>query len=106
MILSLLLQVVEEPSVKGKTSTELDAALAASVQDHLAKLEARTAEVKAALEQMEREDERKITSENIREGWSAGVSSAHTERWRIPRDGTGNRSVRHASSHISDPDLR
>lgn len=76
MVLSLLLQINEQPSVKGKSapSVELDEALAQALEEHVSKLKARQAEVQKSISEMEAEEKRKITSDSIREGWSSGVS--------------------------------
>ncbi|KDN39624.1 hypothetical protein K437DRAFT_258995 [Tilletiaria anomala UBC 951] len=80
MIISLLLQINEEDGVKGKQSAELDEALVSSLKGHLGKLEERTKQVKEQIAQMEEEDKKKITSDSIREGWSAGyVAKAELE---------------------------
>lgn len=76
MILSLLLQINEEPSVKGKTSTELDQALIEKVKEHEKKLGERQTEVEKEIEKREAEDTKKITSEGIKDGWSSSVSSS------------------------------
>lgn len=76
MILSLLLQINEEPSVKGKTSTELDQALIEKVKEHEKKLGERQTEVEKEIKKREAEDTKKITSEGIKDGWSSSVSSS------------------------------
>lgn len=78
MVLSLLLQINEESSVKGKTGSELDIALVNMLQDHKSKLRERQNQVQDRIEAMIVEDNKKITSDNIREGWSSGVSSRET----------------------------
>lgn len=81
MILSLLLQINEEPSVKGKTGTELDSALEAKLAEHLGKLKARTVQLKGDITKIEDEDRKKITSEGLREGFNSGhVSKAEKEK--------------------------
>lgn len=74
MILSLLLQINEEPSVKGKASSELDEALVEKLKEHDRKLGERQVEVEKEIEKRAEEDKKKITSEGIRDGWSSGVS--------------------------------
>ena len=74
MFLSLLLQINEDASVKGKSGDELDQALVALLSDHEKKLAERQATVISTIATMEEEDKRKITSDGIKEGWSAGVS--------------------------------
>ena len=73
MVLSLLLQVNEDSMVKGKAGDDLDKGLAALLDDHKTKLAERQGIVVAAIEKMLEEDKKKITSDGIREGWSAGV---------------------------------
>lgn len=86
MVLSLLLQINEEPSVKGKSSSELDEALVAKLQEHQSKLAQRQTEVKRKIEEMEEEDGRKITSDSLREGWSGGhVTKAEPEPAPAPK---------------------
>lgn len=75
MILSLLLQINEEPAVKGKQGAELDEALVASLSSHQSKLSQRTEQVDRQLRDMEAEDARKITSDGLREGFSSGFVS-------------------------------
>ena len=66
--------------MKGKTSTELDQALAESLKGHLKQLNERTKEVKDQVTKMEAEDKRKITSAGIREGWSSSVSTSFPQQ--------------------------
>lgn len=72
MILSLLLQIGEEKDVKGKQGDALDQALVQKLTEHQSKLMERQETVLSTIEKMEEEDKRKITSDNIREGWSSG----------------------------------
>lgn len=74
MILSLLLQINEEESVKGKNGDELDTGLTVMLQDHKVKLAERQKQVLDSIEKIVGEDKKKITSDNIKEGWSSGVS--------------------------------
>lgn len=74
MILSLLLQINEDTSVKGKSGDELDTGLTAMLEDHKIKLAERQKQVLDSIEKMVEEDKKKITSDNIKEGWSSGVS--------------------------------
>ena len=74
MVLSLLLQINEESSVKGKTGSDLDGALVDMLRDHKVKLGERQGQVKEKIRTMEEEDKKKITSDNIKQGWSSGVS--------------------------------
>ncbi|PWN17918.1 hypothetical protein BCV69DRAFT_285510 [Microstroma glucosiphilum] len=71
MLLSLLLQINEEPSVKGKADTELDEALVAKLVDHQGRLKARTLQLKADIQRIEEEDKKKITSEGLKEGFNS-----------------------------------
>lgn len=89
MVLSLLLQINEAPSVKGKSGNELDEALTAQLKEHREKLAARTLQASAQLKGYEEEEKRKITSDGIREGWSSGVSGSL-------RDGTLSADTRAA----------
>lgn len=72
MILSLLLQIQQQDNVKGKSGQELDEALVTELQGHQEKLAARQVQAKFELEQMEKEDSKKITSDSIRDGWNSG----------------------------------
>lgn len=89
MILSLLLQINDEPSVKGKSSSDLDEALVAKLQEHQTKLAERQTEVASKISEMEEEDRRKITSDSLREGWSGGhVTKAEPEPAPAPKPAT------------------
>ncbi|EPQ27272.1 uncharacterized protein PFL1_05195 [Pseudozyma flocculosa PF-1] len=82
MILSLLLQINQEPSVKGKEPSDpaLIEGLAAQLEHHSSQLTKRQQQIKDELAKMEAEDAKKITSDGIREGWSSGhVSKAEPE---------------------------
>lgn len=80
MILSLLLQINEDSSVKGKQASELDDALVSKLKEHSTKLEQRTQQITKQIASMEQEDARKITSEGLREGFSSGhISKAERE---------------------------
>lgn len=79
MILSLLLQIKEEPSVKGKQGEELDAALIDKLKEHQQRLSERQNQVITTIEQYEEEDKRKITSDGIKEGWSSGYVNKEKE---------------------------
>lgn len=72
MMLSLLLQINEEPTVKGKQGFELDQGLVSNLKEHQVKLAARQKQVIETIKQLEEEESRKITSDSIREGWSSG----------------------------------
>lgn len=72
MILSLLLQINEESSVKGKSGSELDEALVSKLDEHRGKLKQRTSEVVNQIDTMEAEDKRKITSDGLRDGFNTG----------------------------------
>lgn len=72
MMLSLLLQINEEPSVKGKSGAELDDSLSAKLEEHQQRLAQRQKDVINEIATLEDEEGRKITSESIREGWSSG----------------------------------
>ncbi|SNX86716.1 related to Hsp90 co-chaperone Cdc37 [Melanopsichium pennsylvanicum] len=80
MILSLLLQIQQQDHVKGKGGNELDQVLLKELQGHKEKLGARKTQIQFELEQMEKEDSKKITSDSIREGWNSGyVAKAECE---------------------------
>ncbi|TKY88122.1 hypothetical protein EX895_002832 [Sporisorium graminicola] len=80
MILSLLLQIQQQENIKGKTGDELDQLLVSELEGHKAKLAARQTQIHFELEQMEKEDSKKITSDGIREGWNSGyVAKAEPE---------------------------
>jgi cell division cycle protein 37 len=79
MMLSLLLQIKEEPSIKGKQGGELDAALVEKLKEHQGKLSERQKQVISNIDQFEEEDKRKITSDGIREGWSSGYVNKEEE---------------------------
>lgn len=80
MILSLLLQIQQQDSVKGKSGDDLDQALVKELEEHREKLGARQTQIHFELEQMEKEDSKKITSDGIKEGWSSGyVAKAEPE---------------------------
>lgn len=81
MILSLLLQINEDQSVKGKSGDDLDTSLTALLQDHKVKLAERQKEVVNSIEKIEAEDKKKITSDNIKEGWSSSVSNRDFLYW-------------------------
>ena len=74
MMLSLLLQINEEPSVKGKSGSDLDEALVSKLKEHQEKLKKRSAEIRINIARLEDEQRKKITSEGLREGFSSGVS--------------------------------
>lgn len=79
MMLSLLLQIKEEESVKGKSGEELAAALVEKLKEHQGKLSERQKEVISSIDKIEEEDKRKITSDGIREGWSSGYVNKEKE---------------------------
>lgn len=72
MILSLLLQIQQHENLKGKAGNDLDEALLNELQRHREKLGARQTQIQFELEQMEKEDSKKITSDSIRDGWNSG----------------------------------
>lgn len=80
MILSLLLQIQQQDNVKGKTGDDLDQLLVSELEGHKQKLAARQTQINFELEQMEKEDSKKITSDGIKEGWNSGyVAKAEPE---------------------------
>ncbi|UZJ57476.1 hypothetical protein CBS101457_006796 [Exobasidium rhododendri] len=72
MILSLLLQINEDASVKGKQGSELDSGLSELLKDHKVKLAERQKAVEDGIISIEAENKKKITSDGIKEGWSSG----------------------------------
>lgn len=73
ILLSLLLQINEEPNVKKAHGTsDLDAALTTSMKSHLIKIEKRQSKISSELAEMDEEDAHKITSDSLRDGWNSG----------------------------------
>ncbi|PWN53302.1 hypothetical protein IE53DRAFT_373099 [Violaceomyces palustris] len=74
MVLSLLLQIHQDPSVKAQTGKDeaLQSLLVEKLDGHVSKLRMRQTEVCDQIEKMKAEDSRKITSDSLREGWSSG----------------------------------
>ncbi|WFD30564.1 hsp90 co-chaperone Cdc37 [Malassezia sp. CBS 17886] len=75
MMLSLLLQINDEAPVKTSAgdASALAGELDAQLQDHLHQLDARQAKITDELEQMRKEDAKKITSDSLHEGFSASM---------------------------------
>jgi cell division cycle protein 37 len=75
MVHALLLTILDEIKEKGieKDAPEMDQALVDALRSHLEKLEEEQAKVKAELQQEEKEQQKKITSEDIHEGWDSKV---------------------------------
>jgi cell division cycle protein 37 len=75
MVLALLLTILDEVKEKGieRDTPEMDQALVDALRLHLGKLEEEQAKVKAELQQEEKERQKKITSEDIHEGWDSKV---------------------------------
>ncbi|KAE8208191.1 hypothetical protein CF327_g7161, partial [Tilletia walkeri] len=71
------------PSSAASTSSptdELTKVLAAQVDSHVSKLDARQSDINTQLKAIDEEESRKITTDGIREGWSSGhVSKAEPE---------------------------
>jgi cell division cycle protein 37 len=82
MVLSLLLQINEEPSVKGKEGGDLDTGLTAMLKDHQVKLAERQKQVIEAIKKIEEEDKKKITSDSLKEGWNSGVGQVDVVKLR------------------------
>ena len=77
MILSLLLKVYEDAKEKGVTERNderLRETLIANLKGHVAKLGETQERLKKELAHEEEEKAKKITSENIHEGWESHVS--------------------------------
>ncbi|WFD00443.1 hsp90 co-chaperone Cdc37 [Malassezia yamatoensis] len=73
MLLSLLLQVNQDESLKSKIgSDEHTSKLVSLLQSHKQKLHDRQNVVRSELQAMDEEDKRKITSDSLHEGWSGG----------------------------------
>ena len=74
MLLSLLLQINQEDAVKSSAGKADQAdTLVASLESHKKRLKERQDTIEAELRTMDEEDQRKITSDSLREGWSGGV---------------------------------
>lgn len=75
MMLSLMLQVWEEAKKKGveKDDPKLSAALVAGLKEHLVKMDEHQANLKKELKKEEDEQHKKITSEDIHEGFDSHV---------------------------------
>ncbi|PKI85292.1 hsp90 co-chaperone Cdc37 [Malassezia vespertilionis] len=82
MLLSLLLQINAEPAVQQSKGddTALAAKLTASLETALERLGQRQEQIKNELAEMADEDARKITSDNLREGWDG----SHVSRTEEP----------------------
>ncbi|CDR99502.1 hypothetical protein [Sporisorium scitamineum] len=94
MILSLLLQIQQQDNVKGKTGDDLDQLLVSELEGHKQKLAARQTQINFELEQMEKEDSKKITSDGIREGWNSGyVAKAEPEPQPKPAADKGKKKA-------------
>lgn len=72
MILSLLLQINQEPAVRGRQGGELDAALVTSLTNHISRLRQRSNQIAEQIGKMEQEDSKKITSDGLRDGFNRG----------------------------------
>lgn len=104
MILSLLLQIQQHDNVKGKTGNDLDEALVKELQGHREKLGARQTQIQFELEQMEKEDSKKITSDSIREGWNSGyVAKAELEPEVKPAASKGKKKSETVIETLNSP---
>lgn len=72
MFLSLLLQIQQQDDVKSKQGAELDQALVANLEKHTGLLADRQTKIRFEIEQMDKEDAKKITSDTIRDGFNSG----------------------------------
>ncbi|WFD19718.1 hsp90 co-chaperone Cdc37 [Malassezia caprae] len=89
ILLSLLLQINEEPDVKKAYGTSrLDAALTTSMNTHLDKIAKRQSEITRELTEMDEEDAHKITSDNLRDGWNSGYVSKEAPVTAAPKKAT------------------
>lgn len=104
MILSLLLQIQQHDNVKGKSGGDLDRALLSELQGHKQKLAARQTQINFELEQMEKEDSKKITSDGIKEGWSSGyVTKAEPEPQPKPTAEKGKKKTESTIETLNSP---
>jgi len=96
MVLSLLLQINEEPQVKsaaGDTSV-LSERLVEALQSTLEKLAKRQQEIDAELREMDAEDRKKITSDSLHEGFSSGYV-AHDDDDEPPKPKPAAKTTQH-----------
>lgn len=93
MMLSLLLQINEDGSVKGKQGSDLDEALVNMLQGHQGKLQERTKQLKTDIQKIEDEEKKKITSDGLREGFSSGFVSK-AEKEEIPSTSSKTKSTK------------
>lgn len=104
MILSLLLQIQQQENVKGKSGNDLDEALVKELEGHKEKLGAMQTQIKFELEQMEKEDSKKITSDSIREGWNSGyVAKAEPEPEPKPAATKGKKKAETVIETLNSP---
>ncbi|CDU22544.1 related to Hsp90 co-chaperone Cdc37 [Sporisorium scitamineum] len=104
MILSLLLQIQQQDNVKGKTGDDLDQLLVSELEGHKQKLAARQTQINFELEQMEKEDSKKITSDGIREGWNSGyVAKAEPEPQPKPAADKGKKKAETVIETLNSP---
>ena len=104
MILSLLLQIQQHDNVKGKSGNDLDEALLKELEGHKQKLGARQTQIQFELEQMEKEDSKKITSDSIREGWNSGyVAKAEPEPEPKPAASKGKKKAETVIETLNSP---
>lgn len=106
MILSLLLQIQQQDNVKAKNGDELDQVLVSELEAHKQKLAARQTQINFELEQMEKEDSKKITSDGIKEGWSSGyVAKAEPEPLPKPAPNKGKKKAEPVIETLNSPSL-
>lgn len=107
IVLSLLLQINEEEEVKKAHETpNLDQALVTALRKHISKLATRTKELETLLKEMEDEDQRKITSDSLHDGWN----SSHVTKFNDPPAQTqqktsGKTKVQHVETLNSGPSI-
>ena len=79
MLLSLLMKVYEDARAKGLIESgkeeRLREALIADLKSHVSRLGEHTAQLKKDLENEEQEKSKKITSEDLHDGWDSHVSN-------------------------------
>lgn len=107
IMLSLLLQINEEPDIKKSHGTpQLDDALVTSMKAHIQKIGERQKTIEKELREMDEEDKKKITSDSLREGWNISVryvtyDSTSTKRWkRSPRSPSAKCSTSRRSTQV------
>lgn len=74
ILLSLLLQINLEPDVKeSHGSSKLGDSLVSSMKSHQSKIVQRQKDIETQLREMDDEDKKKITSDDLHDGWNSSV---------------------------------